>query len=81
MSSRAKPRDLSKKTIPFKETDRFIRGRIIDCLRFRRYSNSELVNTVAEIYKKPVDKIQNIIERLKREDLIEEQKNMITLPK
>jgi len=33
LQSRAKSRDLSKKSIPFKETNRYFRGKIIDVLR------------------------------------------------
>jgi len=74
-------RRAKKKTIPFKETDRFIRGKIIDCLRVRQYTNSELVKIITALCEKPVEKIQNILERLKKEDLIEEHNKMISLPK
>jgi len=70
-----------KKTSPFKETDRFIRGIIIDCLRIRPYSEMELVKIVAGICKKPVNRILKIIERLKQEGLVEIRKETVSLPK
>lgn len=72
---------VNKNTIPFKETDRFIRGKIIDYLRTKSYRRNNLVQQVSATYNKQVNRIKIIIEDLQQEGLIEIHRQKISLPK
>lgn len=67
-----------KKTIPFRETDRFFRGRIIDLLREQeRVSVGILAQTFGEL---PAERLERILLQLERDGLILRQKRDIVLP-
>jgi A/G-specific adenine glycosylase len=75
---RRKPTD--KKSIPFRETNRFYRGRIIDCLRERAMDEAQLVKDMSARYDKPEDFVEVIIERLIDDGLVVKKKNILSLP-
>jgi len=78
---RIKNSELRKKQVPFKQTNRFIRGKIIDYLRIRSYRRSDLIEKVSDVYQRPVDRVKKIIAVLKKEGLVELNKDMLSLPK
>jgi A/G-specific adenine glycosylase len=77
---RVRNKELRKKHIPFQQSDRFIRGKIIDYLRTRSYKRLDLTKTISDVCQKPVERIRNIIENLKSEGLVEINKDIISLP-
>ncbi len=71
----------NKKTVPFRESNRFYRGRIIDFLREQEIPEAKLLVELAAQYKKPKVFFQERIEDLIREGLIERAKTgIISLP-
>jgi A/G-specific adenine glycosylase len=69
-----------KKSIPFKDTNRFYRGRIIDLLREKSYIETKMINTIYNQYKKPEYEIQSIINGLIKDELVTRRKNILSLP-
>jgi predicted transcriptional regulator len=76
MSSRAKPRDLSKKTIPFKESNRYFRGKIINLLREKNMNETE----IQKIIQKPKQYVNKIISSLMKDELVERKNGRLQLP-
>lgn len=66
----------TKKTIPFKETNRFFRGRIIDLLREKPYERGVLTDILGQLYGKEASFYISLLAALKKEGLIEEKKGM-----
>lgn len=58
------------KSIPFKDTPRFIRGRIIDELRTAEYSNSKFIHSIQKKYDKPYEFVSTQLEKLIQEGLV-----------
>jgi len=79
-----KRRDVSNGTSqakPFKETNRFYRGRIIDMLRERKYVETKIINYIYNQYNKQEYEIQSIINGLIKDGLVVRNKNILSLPK
>lgn len=72
----------SRRTIvPFKDSNRFYRGRIVDRLREGDISESQLCSEFQKQYKKPLSFIKNIIKGLIRDGLVGKKKgNVLSLP-
>lgn len=70
----------SKKKIPFKETDRFFRGRVIDRLREGDIDESELLNLFSKKYKKPSVFLKKIIQGLEKDGLLVNNRGVLELP-
>ena len=72
------PKKHKKKTVPFKKTDRYVRGRIIDVLREQeRVSISffrHMFNTLSD------ERFQCILKGLKKDKLIVQEKRSIVFP-
>lgn len=68
-------------TKPFKETNRFYRGRIIDMLREKNYPEIKIIQLVHDQYKKQEYEIQSIINSLTKDGLVRRRKNILSLPK
>ena len=66
--------------VPFKDTDRFFRGRIMDLLREKSMSEHVLVEHINKTYSKPADFIQTIIQGLVDDGLIQRIGKSIQLP-
>lgn len=67
-----------KKTIPFKETDRFIRGRVIDYLR--EHDRGEYL-TIRELFDHVTDeRFARVAQKLEKDGLIKRQKDVMLLP-
>jgi len=77
---RSKKRNEIKKTKPFKETNRYFRGRLIDVLREKSYKEKELVKLLCSIYGKDDLFFMDLLEHLEKEGLIEKQKQVWRLP-
>lgn len=69
---------LDKKYIPFKESDRFVRGRIIDALRSRnRMRTTELRALFPNVSDARLDRI---VQKLERDELLSRRGGSILLP-
>ncbi len=67
-----------KKAVPFKDTDRFVRGRIIDTLRENQRVG---IRSIRRQFPHTDDiRFKNIIEKLKKDQLIVQEKHSIVLP-
>lgn len=67
-----------KKTIPFKQTDRYFRGRIID--RLREEHKASLASLKTSFPQIDQDRFNAIISKLESDHLIKRQKQSIMLP-
>ena len=76
----AKPADKSHRHIPFKDTKRFIRGKVLDRLRVSPVTESELVEYLTDTYQKKASWIQSILRDLERDGLVESHHKLMQLP-
>lgn len=65
---------------PFKTTDRFFRGRIIEVLRRGDTSISQLTHSFMKLYGKDSGELSEIVEKLVSEGLVERKGNTLFLP-
>lgn len=72
--------NLKKKTIPFQNSNRFYRGRIMDLLREREWKEEELLSALIKTYGKPTDYLQAIIHGLMKDGLLICTDGILTLP-
>jgi A/G-specific adenine glycosylase len=70
-----------KKQKPFRETNRFFRGRIIDILREGKAEEHSLIDKFSETYGKDKKFTKNIIESLIKDQLAVRSKTTISLPR
>lgn len=77
---RAKSRGGRKKAVPFKDSNRFYRGKIIDLLRIQSWQEKRLVDHVMGTYYKPRLDVAEIISGLVKDGLIERKKGTVLLP-
>lgn len=70
-----------KNSQPFRETNRFYRGRIMDLLRDKRYREKTLVLKLTEDYGKPKEFFSIILSGLIKDLLIERTGSFISLPR
>lgn len=70
----------SKKAIPFSQTNRFYRGKIMDMLRTKSYSISSLLNEFSHRYKKNREEIIRLIDGLTKDGLVEKKGRVLSLP-
>ena len=70
-----------KKTIPFRESNRFYRGRIIDRLREGEISEKKFLNELGKTYAKPIAFLHSIIDSLIKDGLIQRtSRGVLRLP-
>lgn len=67
-------------SIPFKESNRYFRGRIIDALREKSWDEKALVAYMSDFYSKPQTFVKKIIEGLIKDTLLERSKEKLQLP-
>lgn len=67
-------------TVPFKESNRYFRGRIIDALREKSWEEKKLIEYMSDFYKKPKVFIRRIIEGLCKDRLVERSGKLLQLP-
>jgi A/G-specific adenine glycosylase len=70
-----------KKQEPFRDSNRFYRGRIMDLLREGNVKDVVLLKTCIEKYNKAGDFFINIIEGLRRDGLVKKTRHIFHLPK
>lgn len=73
-------RNGNKEAIPFKDTHRFIRGRIMDMVRDQDWEEEHLVQTFQEKYRKEEARIFYNLNNLLQEGLLSKDGNIIHLP-
>ena len=78
--SRAKSRDSRRTSIPFKDSNRFFRGRIIDMLREKDMKELELIDEYIGKYDRSEDFILSIIAGLQKDALVVRKNGIISLP-
>jgi A/G-specific adenine glycosylase len=71
---------MKAKAVPFKESDRYFRGRIVDALRQKDWKEKELVSYMSAFYKKPSMFITRIVDGLVKDSLVTRKKNVVQLP-
>ena len=67
-------------SIPFKETSRYFRGRIIDALREKSWEEKKLIDYTGDFYNKPPPFMKKIIDGLLKDGLLERSKKHLRLP-
>jgi len=65
---------------PFKETNRYFRGRIIDLLREKSYKEKELITFLCLTYKKDEDFYIGLLKTLEKEALVAHKRDIWKLP-
>jgi A/G-specific adenine glycosylase len=73
-------RSLSDKKMPFKDTNRFIRGRIIDMVRDQDWEETELLTTFQDRFQKEPNKVIYNLNNLIQEGLLQKNNQIIKLP-
>lgn len=74
-------RKSTQSKLPFQDTNRFIRGRIMDTIRVEYLKKEELINRIEDTYSKPKERIIYNLNNLIKEGLLEQEDNFIRLPK
>lgn len=75
------PRDDKKRVlIPFKETNRYIRGKIIDAVREQSFEEKYLCRFISRLTKRTEHDVKKCIAALLSEHLLENKKGRISLP-
>jgi len=72
--------ELGIKKIPFKKTNRFIRGRIIDLLREQRYPMSQLITKLISLHGRDKEYYDMCLTGLEADGLVKREKNTVSLP-
>lgn len=78
---KVKKKSATVKRIPFRQTDRFFRGRIVDSLREKKMRSSDLIDSHVRLYRTKPESLARIIGKLKEDGLIEETNGYLTLAK
>jgi A/G-specific adenine glycosylase len=69
-----------RKTIPFRETNRFFRGRIMDLLRTRSYKEVDLIDDMTQAYDRSDTFLVSILDGLAKDGLIVRARGVVSLP-
>ena len=76
--------DLSQRSfktrLKFSETNRFLRGRIMDMVRDQSWEQTDLVDHCVTFYGKDKEKVRYNLNNLIQEGLLARQKSIILLP-
>jgi A/G-specific adenine glycosylase len=80
MAKEKKAMHVVKKQAPFKDSDRYYRGRIIDVLRVNNAKETQLVADFVREYGKTPVFFHRIIDGLKKDGLLVKKKSMLALP-
>ena len=74
------PQASQKKQKPFRESNRFYRGRIMDRLREREIAEDQLISSVSKEYGSTKEYIHTIIDGLIADGLTTKKENILSLP-
>ncbi|MBP9813574.1 hypothetical protein KBC80_00135 [Candidatus Woesebacteria bacterium] len=66
--------------VPFKESNRYFRGRVIDALRQKSWEEKKLIAYTSDYYKKSPSFVKKIIDGLLKDGLLERSKKLLQLP-
>lgn len=80
VSIRDKQQTRKQQSIPFKESNRFYRGRIIDLLREKSIRKDSLIIQICKTYHKKKPFVSSIIESLIHDGLVLCRRNLLLLP-
>lgn len=80
MAKEKKAMNLVKKQKPFKDSNRYYRGRIVDVLRLGSISEKKLITDFIDQYSKAQGYFEEIIAGLIRDGLVERKKEHLSLP-
>ncbi len=80
MTKQKKTMRLVKKQKPFKDSDRYYRGRIVDLLRLGRLNEKKLITDFMNQYSKERVFFAGIVEGLIRDGLVERRNGYVSLP-
>lgn len=80
LQSRTKSRDLNKKAIPFRESSRFYRGRIVDALRINHMRTNDLISSLVKSYGKRPVYYEALIDELEQDGLLVKNEGYVSLP-
>lgn len=69
-----------KETIPFRDTNRFYRGRIMDLLREKSYEYDDMLEYILQTYRKDHTFTDKILHGLVKDGLVERKGNFLSLP-
>jgi A/G-specific adenine glycosylase len=73
-------RGMGQQRIPFHQTNRYFRGRIMDLLREKNWKEDDLVQNTSKTYDKPKIFFQAIILGLLKDGLLKLADNVVSLP-
>ena len=73
-------RRMERKPTPFKETNRYFRGRIIDLLREKSYKEKELIENLYLEYGKDKIFYIDLLKKLEKDGLVVQKNNFWSLP-
>lgn len=75
------PKKKSAPAIPFHQSNRFFRGRILDLLREKPYGQKEILQELHTTYQRPEAFFSDLINKLQDEELVTQTKNnLLQLP-
>lgn len=80
LKRRKMPSGVSKKSKPFKKTDRYVRGKIIDMVRVRAVDENELIHDIAETCDRDIFVVVEIVKSLVHERLLQHKDGTYQLP-
>lgn len=72
--------DRKRKSIPFQDTNRFIRGRIMDMVRDQDWEEAELLTAFQDRFQKEPNKVIYNLDNLIQEGLLQKNNRTIQLP-
>jgi len=75
-----RPDKKRKAIVPFKESDRFFRGRMLDLLRVKRQKGKALIRSMARDFKRPQTDMVRILDALVKDGLAQRRKGLVALP-
>jgi A/G-specific adenine glycosylase len=81
MKKMERPKKVSRISIPFFESNRFYRGRVVDRLRLGGMKEKHLFVEFEQLYSKKEQFMEQILEGLERDGLVVREKGVLYLPK
>ena len=69
-----------KKVVPFKDSDRIVRGTILKLLTTKNGQEQVYKQLIEQDIKREKEKFEEIIVQLEKDGLIKKEKNMLSLP-
>lgn len=80
MAKEKRSMNIVKKQSPFKDSNRYYRGRIVDLLRLGKASEKKLIGDFSAQYNKDTHYFDRVVRGLIRDGLVERKKGFLSLP-